>query len=223
MKSKPSTWCLSVTFSLVFCDVTVLADAGLHLWSGSTGANASNMTAVDLTARGVTVNKHFLKVTYSPFKDCTEHLSKCYCCCFPYLKIVVCLIIYKSNLTWLIIYDIPEFSFNATILNIIDAEKMVEKAWKKEIRVGNHIFYCYVLPITTNSISSVHFNLHKYIEKQRGQRVTDSHDNRNTSMHGQHRGIDTVHGESYAVISVWGSGIVNETSTTTLFIITSSV
>lgn len=65
------------------------------------------------------------------------------------------------------------------------AELMAQKAWKKkkkEIRVVNHIFYCYVLPITTNSISSVHFNLHKYIEKRIAeQRVTD---NRNTSMHG---------------------------------------
>lgn len=61
---------------------------------------------------------------------------------------------------------------------------MMEKASKQEIRVVNQIFYCYVLPITTNSISSVHLDLHKYIEKQIEQRVTDSHDNHNTSMHG---------------------------------------
>lgn len=42
----------------------------------------------------------------------------------------------------------------------------MEKTLKEEIRLVNYIFYCYVLPITTNSVSSVHFNLHKYIEKQ---------------------------------------------------------
>ncbi len=43
------------------CHVIVLADAG---------TNASNrmLTAVDLTATGVIVTKHFLNVTYSPFK-----------------------------------------------------------------------------------------------------------------------------------------------------------
>ncbi len=39
------------------CHVTVLAGADSCLQRGSTGANASNMTAVDLTATGVTVNK----------------------------------------------------------------------------------------------------------------------------------------------------------------------
>ncbi len=53
----------------VFRHITVLADAGSRLWSGSTGMSASNMTAVDLTATCVIVNKHFLKVTYSPFND----------------------------------------------------------------------------------------------------------------------------------------------------------
>ncbi len=50
------------------CHVTVWANVGSCLWSGSTGASTSNMTAVDLMATGVTVNKHLLKVTYSPFK-----------------------------------------------------------------------------------------------------------------------------------------------------------
>ena len=48
---------------------------------------------------------------------------------------------------------------------------MVEKAWKQDISVVNHIIYYYVLPITTNSISSVHFNLHKYTEKQLEKRT----------------------------------------------------
>ncbi len=43
------------------CHVTVLADAG-------TSATNRMLTAVDLTATGVIVNKHFLNVTYSPFK-----------------------------------------------------------------------------------------------------------------------------------------------------------
>lgn len=59
------------------------------------------------------------------------------------------------------------------------------KWWRKqEIRVGDQIFYFYVLPITTNSISSEHFNLQKYIDKRIEQRVTDTRNNRNTSMHG---------------------------------------
>ncbi len=43
------------------CHVTVLAVAG---------TNVSNrmLTAVDLTATGVVVNKRFLNVTYTPFK-----------------------------------------------------------------------------------------------------------------------------------------------------------
>ncbi len=52
------------------CHVIVLADAGcLRLWSVSKAVSASNrmLTAVDLTAIGVIVNKQFLKVTYSPF------------------------------------------------------------------------------------------------------------------------------------------------------------
>ncbi len=46
------------------CHVTVLADAG------SLPRSESNrmLTAVDLTATGVIVNKQYLKVTYSPFK-----------------------------------------------------------------------------------------------------------------------------------------------------------
>lgn len=42
----------------------------------------------------------------------------------------------------------------------------MEKAWEQETRVGDHIFYFYVLPITTNSISSEHFSLQKYIGKR---------------------------------------------------------
>ncbi len=37
--------------------------------------NNRMLTAVDLTATGVTVNKQFLKVTYSPFKS--SHLRSC--------------------------------------------------------------------------------------------------------------------------------------------------
>ena len=59
-------------------------------------------------------------------------------------------------------------------LNLRYTEMKEEKAWKQEIKVVNQIFYCYVLPITTNSISSVHFHLHKYKEKQTEQ--SDSHD-----------------------------------------------
>lgn len=47
---------------------------------------------------------------------------------------------------------------------------------RQEPRTVNYIFYCYVLPITANSISSVHFNLHKNIVKQIEQRVTYAHD-----------------------------------------------
>ncbi len=43
------------------CYVTVLADAG-------TGVSNRMLTAVDLKATGVIVNKHFLNVTYSSFK-----------------------------------------------------------------------------------------------------------------------------------------------------------
>lgn len=96
------------------------------------------------------------------------------------------------------------------------------KSWRQEHRLDNYIFYCYVLPITTNSISSVHFNLHKYIVKKIEQSDLRSWQS-NTSMHGQHRGIDTVHGKSYAITAVWGSGIVKVTSTATLVIITSSL
>ncbi len=44
------------------CYITVLADAGSCLQSESTGTSASSrmLTAVNLTATGVTVNKHFL-------------------------------------------------------------------------------------------------------------------------------------------------------------------
>ncbi len=47
------------------CHVTALADAG------SLPQSESNrmLAAVDLTATGVTVNKQFPKVTYSPFKS----------------------------------------------------------------------------------------------------------------------------------------------------------
>ncbi len=47
------------------CHVTVLADAD------SLPQSMSNrmLTAVDLTATGVIVNKHFLNVTYSLFND----------------------------------------------------------------------------------------------------------------------------------------------------------
>ncbi len=45
--------------------VTVLVDAGLSPQSESDRM----LTAGDLTATGVTVNKHFLKVTYSLFKS----------------------------------------------------------------------------------------------------------------------------------------------------------
>ncbi len=43
------------------CVVTVLVDVG---------SSTSNrmLTAVDLTATGVTVNKHFVNVAYGPFK-----------------------------------------------------------------------------------------------------------------------------------------------------------
>ncbi len=44
------------------CHVTVLADAG-------TSASNGTLTAVDLTATGIIVNKHFLNVTYSPFSS----------------------------------------------------------------------------------------------------------------------------------------------------------
>ncbi len=49
--------------NLSVCHVTVLADTGLLLLSGSTGASASNrmLTAVDLMATGVIV-KRFLNV-----------------------------------------------------------------------------------------------------------------------------------------------------------------
>ncbi len=46
------------------CHITVLADAG----SLSQSESNKMLTAVDLTDTGVTVNKQFLKVTYSPFK-----------------------------------------------------------------------------------------------------------------------------------------------------------
>ncbi len=52
------------------CHVTVLADAGCScLQSGSTSTSRRNrmLTAGDLTATNVIVNKQFLKVTYSPF------------------------------------------------------------------------------------------------------------------------------------------------------------
>ncbi len=52
------------------CDVTVLADAG-------TSASDRILTAVDLMATGVIVNKHFLNVTYSPFKEILQHFGKC--------------------------------------------------------------------------------------------------------------------------------------------------
>ncbi len=54
------------------CHVTVLADAG------SLPQIESNrmLTAVDLTATGVIVNKQFLKVTYSPFKSSND-VTKC--------------------------------------------------------------------------------------------------------------------------------------------------
>ncbi len=52
------------------CHITVVADAGSRLWNASTGVSASNrlLTVVELTARGVIVNKQFLNVTYSLFK-----------------------------------------------------------------------------------------------------------------------------------------------------------
>ncbi len=53
--------------------VSVLADAGSCLRSAST--HASNMTAVDLTATGVIVNKHFLNVTYRTFKCINSNCS----------------------------------------------------------------------------------------------------------------------------------------------------
>ncbi len=46
------------------CHVAVLADADLLPWSESNRM----LTAIDLTTTGVIDNKHFLKVTYSPFK-----------------------------------------------------------------------------------------------------------------------------------------------------------
>ncbi len=42
------------------CHITVLADAGMR-------ASNRMLTAVDLTAAGVIVNKHFLNVTYRTF------------------------------------------------------------------------------------------------------------------------------------------------------------
>ncbi len=55
------------------CHVTVLADAGLRLWSVSTRLSMSDRmpTAVGLTATGVIVNDYFLNVTYSAFKYST--------------------------------------------------------------------------------------------------------------------------------------------------------
>ncbi len=53
------------------CHITVLADAVSRLWSTSTRVSASNgtLTAVDVTATGVIVSKHFLNVTYTTFKE----------------------------------------------------------------------------------------------------------------------------------------------------------
>ncbi len=49
--------------------VTVLANAGSRLRSANKRTSASNrmLTAVDLTATGVIVNKHFLNVIYRTF------------------------------------------------------------------------------------------------------------------------------------------------------------
>ncbi len=55
------------------CLVTVLADAGSRLLSANTCLSASDrmLTAVDLTATGVTANKQFLNVTYRTFNYTT--------------------------------------------------------------------------------------------------------------------------------------------------------
>lgn len=75
------------------------------------------------------------------------------------------LLLHTRNLSFFCITSLPRKKSNGG------------KSRRQEHRLDNNIFYCYVLPITTNSISSVHFNLRKYIVKQIEQRVTCVHDN----------------------------------------------
>ncbi len=51
----------------------VTADAGLCLQSASTHASNRMLTAGDLTATGVIVNKHFLNATYRTFNSCVAY------------------------------------------------------------------------------------------------------------------------------------------------------
>ncbi len=65
------------------CHATVLANAG------SCPQSASRMlTAVDLTATGVIVNKHFLNVTHCPFNRLKLNDSKSRYCFVLSLKMV---------------------------------------------------------------------------------------------------------------------------------------